>query len=321
MKSIPKQDVEIVIRSAGERTIAVSKHLLQKLFPENNITVIEVTPFSKAVQTSLEIGIHSGKPWLLCMDADVLVSETGVNRLLAIAAGLDEKVFVIKNLILDKFFPVFRASGIHLYRTSLAPQGITKIPAEGTSLRPETTMIRAMLQDGYKYFQSDAVVGIHDYEQYYTDIYRKCFLQAHKHPKLVSIIEQYWFSMAEKDFDFQVALWGSLSGKLYPDTVYVDKNFLNRETKDFLAIKNITEKPEIDTREFHDDYVTNTLKNYAPDLFAQLQQRMFPKTGWNVEYPLPDKTKTPKLHQKILYKVGIYFNTIGDMLKRYAHQL
>ncbi len=315
---IQKSDVALVVRSASERTTNLSEQLLQNIFPENEVHVLQVMPFSKAVEDSLAYGIASRKKWLLCLDADVLVSVEGVNRLLDIAEHVDTKVFVIKNLILDKFFPIYRASGIHLYRTAIADIGIKNIPAEGTTLRPETTMIKAMFKEGYKYFQSDAIVGIHDYEQSYSDIYRKCFLQAHKHSKLIPVVEHYWSWQSQNDFDFQVAIWGALAGKLYSNTVYVDKEFLDKEAIEFLSIKGIMEKTALLQDEYDAEYVSTVLKSYNPENFIELQGRMFPKTGWNIEYPLP-LSPPPSMYRKAIYKLGTYFSRTGEFLKNHAN--
>src|SRR5687767_7506139 len=94
-------------------------------------------PFSKAVEEGFTIALKRKKPWLLCIDADVLVSENGVNQLLKVAASAGESVFEVQGLVLDKFFKIYRPAGNHLYRTRYVERARQLIPIEGSSLRPE----------------------------------------------------------------------------------------------------------------------------------------------------------------------------------------
>ncbi len=301
----------VVVRSAGERTTKTCVSLLKEIFTEESIHIIEIFPFSQALSASLKLSKRENKDWLLCIDADVLVSSHGIQKLLKTAESIDENIFQIQGLVLDKFFSVYRPAGNHLYRTVYAKKAIELIPKEGTSLRPETDMLNRMSEIGYPWVQCDAIVGIHDYEQYYSDIYRKCFLQAHKHKWLFAVLEKYWNEMAIKDTDFKVALWGLNSGKLYNDTVLVDKRFLENEAKNFLDQK-LREKEYILSINMS-DYIHSELKRYAANKNAFYQNKIFPKELWNKTYYLLDTKANTQISASFSKRI---INNLHNILKR-----
>ena len=176
-----EDSVLVVVRSSGERTADLCVDRLVGLFSPASIFKVQTSPFSRAIIESLKIGMASNKEWLLCIDADVLVSVVGIKKLLLNIPRADANVFEIQGLVLDKFLPVVRPAGNHLFRREYAEKAIDAIPAEGTSLRPESDMLNRMSDAGFPWIQCDAIVGLHDYEQYRQDIYRKCFLHAQKH--------------------------------------------------------------------------------------------------------------------------------------------
>lgn len=275
--------ITVIIRSSGERTLSYCKKLLTLQIPEQQIVVVEEAPFSATLKKSFQIGIVRGLKWTLCIDADVLVKADAVSRLLEHAEKTKEEMFEIQGLVLDKFFPIKRPAGNHLYRTSLMDKAIGCIPLEGESLRPETDTLNKMAELGYPWEQIDVFVGLHDFKQNYSDIYKKCFLQAHKHTWVVPLVEKYWDTKKNNDEDFRVALFGLRSGKIYDKDVFVDRNFLNSETNDVLTLMKIKEKQPLPTEEFlafSVDEIFNA-QNYNAYLNKELQSRIFPLRNWN----------------------------------------
>lgn len=293
----------VIIRSNDERTTSGCRLLLTQIFHNVVLHVINVTPFSQAIKVMFELALQEKKEWMLCIDADVLISEEGIKKLISGISTLDKNVFQLQGLVLDKFFNVYRPAGNHLYRIAFAEQAIAYIPEEGTSLRPETDMLNRMSKAGYTWVQCDAIVGIHDYEQYYSDIYRKCFLQAHKHDKVVEYLEKYWNDMSSEDTDFQVALWGSTSGKLYKNTVLVDKRFMEKEAIETLHIKKTNEKETIADISNLVLFVQQTIDNYYAINFETLQEKIFPKSLWNRTIDLKTSPNTVSLSKKVLHAI------------------
>ena len=215
-------DATIVVRSAGERTEAACRRLLERQLPKRLITVIREKPFAAALRRSYEIGLEIGCTWTLCIDADVLVSDDAVSRLMALALESDESVAEIQCYVLDRLFGVPRAAGNHLYRTALLEHALRCIPSPGTSLRPESFVLRLMAAEGFPWIQDEAIIGLHDYEQYYRDIYRKAFLHARKHGGYLPYLARLWRRLAASHPDYRVALWGLRSGLAHEGSVDLD---------------------------------------------------------------------------------------------------
>ncbi|MCH6236513.1 hypothetical protein [Cognataquiflexum rubidum] len=316
-------NVIVVVRSAGERTIEPCRNLLLELFPTSDVQLISEVPFSKAVEKSFKLGINSGKEWLACIDADVLISKEQTIKFFEFAFNSPPDLFCIQSLILDKFFPIKRPSGIHLYRTKLCEKAIKFIPKEGLSLRPESFLKREMAILGYPTQQSNVVVGIHDFEQYYADIYRKCFLQAHKHKSYIKPALEIWRSRKEFDMDYQIAIYGATAGSLYADEVLVDKRFLEDEAVEILNLKGIEEKEALDP--ITNDEISNIIHNSG--INRDLQGLMFPESMLNILY---DKRyferkqgkKEVKWREELLFKlirkIGSALIKCGKLLHEFA---
>lgn len=306
-----------VLRSAGERTKGLAMELLQRA--GSPVEVIEVTPFSAAIKRTLEVGIENHSDWVMCIDADVLIRKEGVEELLSLAEKADEKIFEIQGLVLDKFFPIKRPAGNHLFRVKHAKEAISLIPTEGMSLRPESDMIKAMIERGYAMQQSPVQVGLHDYEQYFKDIYRKCFLQAKKHHWILSEVENYWIEQAKLDKDFEVALWGLRSGKVHGDQVLVDKNFLQDEIADVFSIKRITEKQVLKSGDVLPRLINEEIDGYDRSEFSQyLQQRMFKTENWDRIITQRNSHTSPTVVQKAAFKAGKAIESLGGRIKGWS---
>lgn len=197
--------VSIVVRESGERTADACCDLLQSLLVDRKVHRVSGRPFSQTLRRSLETGLDLALPWTLCIDADVLV-------LPELAIFLDEiqylppGCFAAQGLVLDKLIPSCRPAGNHLYRTSLIPQALARIPND--ALRPETEMIQSMQQSGYGFHQSRRVIGLHDFEQYIRDVFAKAYLHGHKHCHLKDDFMPMWRSLAREDVDYGAAIVG-----------------------------------------------------------------------------------------------------------------
>lgn len=218
------KNVLVLIRGAGERTAATCKELvLEQGVPSEHVVIIEESPFSRSMRVSFETGIESGLPWSCCLDADVLLRPGALCEMLRLAAAQEDTVCEIQGFVLDKFFGGPRKAGNHLYRTSLLPQVIACIPEEGVDVRPEHHTLKKMREQGFDWKNVPVLVGVHDYEQFYCDIFRKCFVQAHKHSHYTTLFLKLWREGAQHDPDFAAALKGYASGIAYSGTVLIDK--------------------------------------------------------------------------------------------------
>jgi len=265
----------VIIRSAGERTEQLCKQLIieQGVSPENLSSVREA-PFSAALKKSFEVGIGHGLKWTLCNDADVLLRPGAVEAMVSFAEQQDEKVCEIQGFILDKFFGGPRNGGVHLYRTSLLPKALGKLPPEESNIRPEFQTLKAMAAIGYPFRIVPFLVGIHDFEQYYADIFRKCFIQAHKHLELTEFFLSIWREKATSDIDYVVALHGFSSGVEHYGEVSIDSRQEIYQT--LLSKYQVQEKTDLDLGKYSLAAIEALINNWVePDLYRELYPDKF----------------------------------------------
>ncbi|MCC5943258.1 MAG: hypothetical protein JJU37_17070 [Balneolaceae bacterium] len=245
------QDAIIIIRSSNERTENLCKKLiLEQGIHNSEIFVIHEIPFSQSLLKSFEIGIESGKKWTFCVDADVLLRPNSIDKMIRHANSQSQNVCQVQGYMLDKFFGGVRKGGVHLYRTALLNKVIDKVPVEGTDIRPESFTLRLMEDEGYPSRVVPYVVGLHDFEQYYFDIYRKAFVQVEKHLSRAELLITIWKQFAEQDHDYCVALKG------FADSLTNDRDvFINSELPLYTELfdnSGIKEKSELDINSYDD---------------------------------------------------------------------
>lgn len=236
--------VTVIIRSVGERTeqLCQALTLAQGICPAN-VVIVRESPFSAAMRESFAVGIERGRPWTLCNDADVLLRPGAVAQMVQLAEQQAENTCEIQGYILDKYYGGPRQGGVHLYRTALLPESLASIPAEGLNIRPESHTLEAMKAKGYPWVTVPYWVGLHDFEQYYRDIFRKCFVHAHKHQQSTELFLAIWRDGAADDVDYRVALHGFAAGIAHYDNVRIDTRQEIYQTQ-FAALQ-IAEKEEL----------------------------------------------------------------------------
>ncbi|WP_262692930.1 hypothetical protein [Kordiimonas aestuarii] len=238
---MPEQDVHIIVRQVGERTLALCRSVLEKQAPAN-VELISAVPFSETVRQAFEAGIKAGKKWTLCIDADVIPTADCVNQLVTIAEQGEDRLFEAQGLVVDKIFGVRRPAGNHIYRTDLFEKALTCLPANAGSLRPESDTLWSMVRLGHGWYQSDILVGIHDYGQSYTDIARKVMVQYHKFPQKRELMLARFKALAPKDSDFRVALAACEKAEHFAGTPQVDAKRLGLVAQNLLDEMKLAEK-------------------------------------------------------------------------------
>lgn len=201
-----------VVRSAGERTLDICRRLLESELSERRVHVIAERPFEKALTHCYEIGLQSGAEWMLTVDADVLVRPGAVGELLSVARELPPNFVQLEGLVQDKLKGGYRKAGHRIYRASLLHHALASIPAAGAEIRPEFSTLERLVELGYPSFECDVVFGVHDYEQYFRDLYRKAFVHGQKHPEWAVERVPIWRDHAGLDPDLRVALRGFCNG-------------------------------------------------------------------------------------------------------------
>ena len=317
-------NVTIIIRSVGERTEELCRELIlaQELDP-NNVVVVREAPFSAAMRRSFEIGIECGRPWTLCVDADVLLRVEAVAQIVQLAEHQPQNVCEIQGYILDKFFGGPRHGGGHLYRTALLPLALTKIPSEGVDIRPESYMLKLMDMQGYPRAVIPYLVGLHDFEQFNKDIFRKCLVHAHKHTKYADLFLSIWREHAPTDPDYRIALQGFAKGVEYTGKVLIDAQ--QDIYQQFDNKLQLNEKPPLPSDKYTLDSIEEIIANWvAPESY----QIRFP-TKFGLSPPtkksLSSKEKVIKQMSDlgpiriVPYSIGWFMRRMGNGLQSWAN--
>ncbi|MEL7147809.1 MAG: hypothetical protein AAFO69_15660 [Bacteroidota bacterium] len=235
----------VVIRSAGERT---SQWCLQKAkatFGVENVVLIDERPMHKAIKRAFEIGIESDKTWLVEIDADMLLHQEGILQLLQTASQRPANSFFHFGMVYDKLTNSFRSAGNKIIRTAHLPKALDLVPDTAGQLRPDTFVRKEMARKGFHYYRDICLVGIHDFEQDYFDLYRKGYLQGVKNRNKLERFMNNWPTDWKLDPDYVAVAGGMTAGKhhehslpLHPE-YYIDKFKTWKNKVGFTATKTV----------------------------------------------------------------------------------
>jgi hypothetical protein len=238
------QDLAIVIRSAGERTLEVCYNLIVSQCG-CSIEIVKERPFESALRRSYEIGIQQNSAWTMTVDADVMLRKGAVRALLAAAEAMPRRYFQLQGRIHDKITGLYRRAGLRIYRTSLLAKAVKMIPSPGDEIRPEQFVTDRMQELNYPARNIGYVAGLHDYEQYYRDLYRKAFVHAHKYRDLVSIIIQRCDELKRDDRDFLIILRGLQDELRHTGVVRLDVGDFSSDLTMILTQCGLDEKTQL----------------------------------------------------------------------------
>ena len=260
-------DVSVIIRSAGERTEKICYELIaDQNVPVDSIFKIREVPFSKALLKSFEIGKDQNKKWTFCVDADVLLRPGSIQEMIRLADAQSQKVCQVQGYMLDKFFGGVRKGGVHVYRTSLLENVKGKVPKEGVNIRPESFALKQMADEGYPTKVVPYIVGLHDFEQYNYDIYRKAFVQAEKHLFRSELLIKLWKEKANDDQDYQLALKGFADSIVNHEEIFINRN--QSLYKDFFDKAGLPEKDSLNIDEYSLSRVEEIIEEWHyPDIY------------------------------------------------------
>lgn len=235
--------VHLVIRSCGERTEQLCLELARRQLPEgSSAEVVRDVPFERTLRHCYLSGLRSGHRWMLTLDADVLVSPAAVALLLAAAEQMPAHYFQLDGLVLDKITGIHRSAGNRVYRTAMLERAVPMIPAEQTTIRPESHVLNLMAEAGFPSRAVDVPVGLHDFEQAYADIYRTAFVHARKHPSWLRGMMARCERFGRDDQDFVVAGRALADGARHTGPLAIDKRISAELAARALADLGITEK-------------------------------------------------------------------------------
>lgn len=275
-------DVAVIIRTCGERTLDICKGLVEEQVDSKNIVIINEVPFSKSVRKTFEIGLDYHLPWTLAVDADVLIAKNAISDIIKVADSFDDQAFKFNGRVSDKLFLRPRVGGIHLYRSCHFEVALKMIPTE-EFIRPETH-IAEMLQQKENLSNPilGVMMGLHDYEQWYRDIYRKAFVHANKHGNnYVKSFLRNWSERMDEDKDYKVALIGLCHGIAAREKIIIDIRTLPMNYEDNELLNEIEEKSPLNMDSLEGNpshYVESILYANRHPRLSELKE-MFRKAG------------------------------------------
>ena len=312
--------ITIIIRSAGERTESLCRKLiLDQGVSESSVFVTNEAPFSKAMKVGFEIGIAEKRPWTYCVDADLLLRPQSILKMIEHAEKQPPNLCEIQGYILDKFFGGTRMGGVHLYRTSLLDKVIKLIPPEGKDIRPETHALNAMRAAGYPCLTVQELVGLHDFEQSYEDIFRKCFVHAHKHLNHSELFIPFWRFMSNQDLDYQIALAGFGEGIKHFGEVRIDKRA--EYFRDAMINLEMSYKNEIDLSKWSRNLIESKIQEWVepPEYWESFPGGMVANGGSGISSQVLAQYKWHRSRNSIrtswLHVLGWLFVKVGRRLK------
>jgi hypothetical protein len=278
----PLDKTTIILRECGERTADAAYNLLSGIAVQGALHRVNTTPFSSCLAESFKLGIDQGREWTLCIDADVLVTPEGIYELQATAELLPEHVFEVQGLVQDRFFGIRRPAGNHLYRTCYLERALELIPVEGSSLRPESSTIERMCELGFVDLQLPTLTGLHDYEQYYHDIYRKCFLQGKKHDFFKDFLLPRWHREANAgNIEAVIAHAAMTAGLEFSGEIMVDRHFQEEQFDHALAELGAYSRSALEIDTITAEWVDDQIKQFRSKLDTAA---IHEQAGINVNY-------------------------------------
>lgn len=235
-------NVHLVIRSTGERTTGVARQLALQTLPEKSVTVVEEAPFEQALRATYLAGIGVDQKWTMTLDADVLLRPGAIEDLLREAERMPAHYAQVEGHIFDKITGRFRQAGQRIYRTALLPLALTCIPENGSQLRPEYFTLTRLREKGHPSHLSKILMGLHDFEQYYCDLYRKSVVHAAKHKNMLGDIITRCIERRVNDSDYEVILKGLWAGLTIDSPVTIDSGRYVEQAERAIASLGLREK-------------------------------------------------------------------------------
>lgn len=265
--------VTMIVRTVGERTLpACIDSIVGQGIAKDNIIIINSAPFSDTLRKSLYAGLAAEREWTFCIDADVVLAPGSIRRLYAFASKTGPETCEVQGYVLDKFFGGHRPAGNHFYRTRHLKAALECIPEEGVDIRPESRMLTSMGHRGMFWRQVPCLIGLHDFGQYYRDIFRKAFVQAHKHYHLKGLFDKVWGRGMLTDLDFAVADMGYRAGESHEGHVFID--IRQSCYKQYFEVQLVAEKPPLSAGELSTGLVEETIRSWT---IAKDHERSFPE--------------------------------------------
>jgi hypothetical protein len=311
-------NLHLVIRSIGERTAGVAKRLAVETLPEESITVVEETPFEEALRATYQAGIAAGRKWTMTLDADVLLRPGAISDLQAEAERMPPHYVQVEGRVFDKITGECRQAGHRVYRTALLALAMQRIPEIGSQIRPEDFTLKCLSADGHPSRLAPIVMGLHDFEQYYRDLYRKSVVHATKHrDRLVRIITR-CVERRGSDPDYEIILRGIWDGLTASNPATIDARRYMGQAERVMESLGLCEKTTLDAFPQETETVLQAFQRLSEGQFA-VHAGAFQRAVNGSRKPALLEKAAHRIERHGWFKGGIA--CLGAVLKRVGSRL
>jgi hypothetical protein len=233
--------VYIIVRACGERT---ERECIKQARKQGTVYVVREHPFGESIRKTYELAIELNQKWMPVIDADVILSPGTLSKAVKWLDGQKKNVFCLDGKTKDKIMMSIRRAGIHIYRTSLLPDAMRYI--DDSRVKPESHVRKSMEKHGYKTVVGGIVFGVHDYEQYYVDLWRKSVCQTKKLGGVIrkTNITKKWALLAKRDDDYRVILAAHNHGIKHASKIIIDSR-ITYGAEEGIAALGLKEKGEM----------------------------------------------------------------------------
>lgn len=229
--------MDIIIRTTGERT---ENKCITEAQKQGNVHIIRAFPFGESIRQTYKMALDIGQEFIPVVDADVILKPGVLKQAMQEMATKNKNIFCLDGKTNCKVMLQNRRAGIHIYRTSMIETAYKFI--DDNHIKPESNVRRSMVKLGFPTYSSKIIFGLHDWEQYYKDLWRKTVLQTYKLAKMIGNRPQKWKRLSENDLDYKVIFHAHNYGKT------LDRNTFRIDArKDYGAVDGL-QKLEIEEK-------------------------------------------------------------------------
>ena len=175
-------DLQVIILATGERTAEVAEFLAKKEI-QSVVLINDERPFADKLK---EAYTYNSSKWAIISNGDLLIKPGAIKLLYEYAEKHEDEIFAAYGIIDCKFLGKRYASP-KIYKTLFFP-ALTKSVKD--TIRPEASAIGRLKKEGKKLHEINLLTAIHDYEQYYADIYIKGYVfgvKFYEHTHIVTL--------------------------------------------------------------------------------------------------------------------------------------
>jgi predicted nucleic acid-binding protein len=306
----------VTVRTSDERTEqACIQSVLDEGVSGNQIHIIKETPFKKALEMCFKKAFESDAKWLLTLDADMILIPGVIKNLIIEAEKMPDHFIQIQARILDKFYGEVRGGGPRIYRVKHLGNALRVSQSLKDDIRPETNIIKVMGRRGYHSRYISPCIALHDFEQYFTDIYRKACVHAVKHMSKLPIILEQAVKYKVADADYQVILKGIYDSLSKGMDVKIDNRIYIDEAKEALSTLKLEEKTDIPVTIQTSKILASYSISKNDQSFTDCTQKDVPSTRMDT---FKKTMKRKGLIKCSAIYIGLIFSFLGKRLSRFG---